>query len=105
MTTEIEQLVSQVKQATDYQINKRNLRERIQTDLHFTHNNGLFKATPELIAFVSTWNADKMYLEDVYENPIEIDTKSFLDTARQHYQKVMNIWHQQHDELKRIRKV
>lgn len=105
MTTEIEQLVLQVKQATDYQINKHNLRERIQTDLHFTHNNGLFKATPELIAFVSAWDTEKLYLEDVYQNPIEVDKNIFLSTAVQHYQKVMNTWHQQHDELRRIRKI
>jgi len=105
MTTEIEKLVAQVRQATDYQINKHQLRERIQTDLHFAHNNGLFKVTPELIAFVATWPEDKIFLEDVYQNPIEIERQRFLELAQQHYQKVMNTWHQQHEELKRIRKV
>lgn len=81
------------------------LRERIQTDLHFAHNGGLFKVTPELLAFVATWPVEELYLEDVYQNPIEIDKQVFLITAQQHYQKVMNYWHQQHAELKTIRKV
>jgi hypothetical protein len=105
MNTEIENLVAQVRQATDYQTNKIMLREKMQTDLHFTHNGGLFKITPELLAFVATWPVDELYLEDTYQNPIQIDRSVFLITAQQHYQKVMNTWHQQHDELKKIRKV
>ena len=105
MSTEIESLAARVKQATEYQSNKRMLRERMQTDLHFPYNNGLFKVTPALLAFVATWPIDELYLEDVYENPIQIDKQVFLVTAQQHYQKVMNTWHQQHDELKSIRKI
>ena len=77
----------------------------VQTDLHFAYNGGLFKATPELLAFVSTWPTDELYLEDTYQNPIEINKQTFSSTAQQHYQKVMNRWHQQHDELRKIRKV
>lgn len=105
MTEQIESLVTRVKQATDYQTNKRILKERIQTDLHFAYNNGLFKVTPSLLAFVATWPTDWLYIEDVYENPIEVDKQVFLVKAQQHYQQVMNTWHEQHEELKRIRKV
>ena len=101
----MQDIVNQIKQATDYQVNKRILREKIQTDLHFAHNGGLFKITPELLAFVQTWPIDELYLEDSYQNPIEIDRQVFLVMAQQHYQKVMNRWHQEHDELKRIRKI
>lgn len=105
MNTQIENLVAQVKQATDYNTNKLILREKIQTDLHMPFNNGLFKITPELLAFVATWPAPWLYIEDTYQNPIEVEKQIFLVQAQQHYQKVMNEWHQQHAELKRIRKV
>ena len=100
-----EQLLSQIRRATSYQQNKQILREKIQTDLHLVHNGGLFKVTPELLAFVATWPIDELYLEDTYQNPIEIDRTVFLVQAQQHYQKVMNRWHDEHAELKRIRKV
>jgi hypothetical protein len=100
-----EDIVKQIKQATDYQINRSILREKIQTDLHFAHNGGLFKITPELLAFVQTWPIDELYLEDTYQNPIRIDKQIFLVTAQQHYHKVMNRWHQEHAELKKIRKI
>ena len=107
MTTEIENLVAEVRQATDYQINRRLLKEKIQTDLHFAYNGGLFKATPELIMFSSSWpGSEVLYLEDTYQNPVHIpDPEFFAKCCKECYQKVMNTWHQQHAELKRIRKV
>lgn len=104
MTTP-DQLVEQVRQATDYQINRVLLKEKILEQLHMPYENGMFKITPELLAFVSTWPIEVLYLEDVYENPIEIDKQVFLIRAQQHYHSVMNTWHQQHAELKQIRKI
>ena len=101
----IDDIVTEVRRATDFQINKQILREKIQTDLHMTHNGGMFKITPELLAFVKTWPVDELYLEDVYENPIQIDRQVFLVTAQQHYQIVMNTWHNEYEELKKIRKI
>ena len=103
--SEINDLVEEIKLATDFQINKKILREKIQTDLHMAHNGGLFKITPELIAFVKTWPTDEIYLEDTYQNPVKIDKQTFLVTAQQHYQLVMNRWHNEYEQLKKIRKI
>jgi hypothetical protein len=103
--SDINSLVDEVRQATNFQINKKILREKIQTDLHMPHNGGLFKITPELIAFVKTWPIDELYIEDTYQNPIAIDRQVFLVTAQQHYQTVMNRWHNEYEQLKKIRKV
>ena len=48
---------------------------------------------------------DEIYLEDVYENPVQVDRQVFLVTAQQHYQTVMNQWHHEYEELKKIRKI
>ena len=105
--SDINKLVDQIRLSTDYQINKRILREKITMDLHFTYNGGLFKATPELILFASAWpQTQDLYLEDTYQNPIHIpDREFFAEQCQEHYQKVMNRWHQQHDKLKKIRKI
>lgn len=103
--SDINPLLDEIRLATDYQINKRILREKIQTDLHMAHSGGMFKITPELIAFVKTWPVDDIYLEDTYQNPIKIDRQTFLVTAQQHYQQVMNRWHNEHEQLKQIRKI
>ena len=103
--SDINPLLDEIRLATNYQINKRILREKIQTDLHMAHSGGMFKITPELIAFVKTWPVDDIYLEDTYQNPIKIDRQTFLVTAQQHYQQVMNRWHNEHEQLKQIRKI
>lgn len=102
---DIEPLVSEIRRATDFQINKKILREKIQTDLHMPFNGGLFKLTPDLFAFVSTWPAEELYLEDTYQNPIKINKKEFLIVAQEQYQKVMNYWHNEYEQLKQIRKI
>lgn len=101
----INELVDQIKQATNYQINKRILHEKIKTDLHVAYNNGLFLVKPELIAFLATWPSEELFLEDTYQNPIKINRQEFLTLCQQHYQMVMNEWHIRHDELKLIRKI
>jgi len=99
------ELVAQIKLATDYQINKRLLKEKILTDLHIAHNGGMFKITPELIAFLNSWEDSEIFLADIYENPIKINRLEFLTLCKEQYHLVMNQWHIQHDELKRIRKI
>lgn len=104
--SDIEQLTTEIRKATDYQVNKRLLREKIQTDLHFAYNGGLFKADPAIYAFVSTWNGDSdFFLEDTYGNPIKINQQEFIELCTQHYHMVMNQWHIQHEKLKHIRKI
>jgi len=105
MSSEVTNLINEIRLATDFQTNKKILREKIQTDLHIAHNGGLFKVTPELLAFVKSMPIDVIYLEDAYQNPIEVDRQVFLVTAQQHYHRVMNEWHQQYAELKKIRKI
>jgi hypothetical protein len=101
----INSLVEEIRLATNFQINKKILKEKIQTDLHMTHNGGMFKITPELLAFVQTWPVEELYLEDTYQNPIKIDRQVFVVSAQQHYQQVMNRWHNEYEQLKKIRKI
>jgi hypothetical protein len=105
--SELENLTAEIKRATNYQINKRILREKIQTDLHIAYNGGLFKVTPEIIMFANLQTLNEhFYLEDVYNNPIHIvSAKEFTDLCMEQYQKVMNRWHQEHNELKKLRKI
>jgi hypothetical protein len=105
MSEQINQLVEQIKVATDYQKNKQALKEKILTDLHLPYAGGLFLIDINLLAFLATWPSEELYLEDVYHNPIQIARQEFLDKARQHYQLVMNTWHIEHEQLKRIRKI
>jgi hypothetical protein len=98
-------LVEQVRQSTDYQKNKIRLREQIQTDLLIAHESGLFQITPELIAFLSCWDQDELYLEDHYGNPVKCNRPVLLESCKQQYQRVINRWHTQYEQLQQIRKI
>lgn len=101
---QVEKLQSLANQAFDRQRSLLALRERIQAEMLFAANGGMFRITPELLAFVQTWPINDMYLEDVHGNPVQLDRQVFLVQAQQHYHAVMNAWHNQHQELQRIRK-
>jgi hypothetical protein len=102
---DVDKLIGTIRQATDYQTNRKILREKIQTELHITYNGGMFLVTRDLLSFLATWPEPTLYLEDIYENPIEINRDELLYQCRQRYQAVMNSWHQQHAELRKIRKI
>lgn len=101
----INDIVDKVRQATDYQTNKRILREKITSDLHIPYHGGLFMTSMELIAFLNSWQDNEIFIEDVYGNPIKVDRIELLDLTKAHYQSVMNEWNIEHEKLKRIRKV
>ena len=103
--SDLEKITEQIRLATDYQINKRILREKMLADLHVPYNGGLFKVSPELIAFLNSWDSDELFLEDTYQNPIKINRAEFLTLCKKQYQMVMNTWHIQHEEIRRARKV
>jgi len=105
MNVSLNEIVDEIRQATDFQINKRLLKEKIMADLHLPYNNGLFKISPELISFVSVWPSDELFLEDTNKNQILIKKSEFLNLAIQHYQTQMNLWHTQYEQIKRIRKI
>ena len=101
----INDIETEIRQATDYQRNKQLLREQVQTDLLFSHSDGLFRASPELISFLSVWDQDELFLEDEYHNPVRCNRHDMLDQCRRHYQKILNHWHSEHEQLQKIRKI
>lgn len=100
--------ISNLKNISDAAFNhalyRKTLRERIQAELVITQDGGMFKVTPELINFLKDWPIDEMYLEDMHGNPIKVDKQVFLIRAQQHYHTVMNAWHNEFEQSKKIRK-
>jgi hypothetical protein len=98
-----EALLSHARARFDHAAARHILKEKYAAKLLFAHNGGMFRVTPELLAFVKTWPVDELYLEDVYENPVKVDRQTFLVTAQQHYQVQMNAWHNEFEQLNKKR--
>jgi len=82
---------------------RKNLKERTEAQLAITHNGGLFKATPELISFLSCLDDDEVFLEDEYNNPVKCNRISLLVALKEMYRYAMNEWHIEFEKSKKIR--
>lgn len=98
-----ENIVAHARARFDHESAKRILKEKYQAKLIFAHNGGMFRATPELLAFVQSWPIAELYLQDLYSNPIEVDKQVFLVKLQQHYHEQMNAWHVEFAELSKQR--
>jgi len=102
------------KKHLDHKILKQNAAERAEQALTLAYNGGLFKVTPELISFAETLMRfdeytgtypDEYFLKDSYNNPIKIDdVHHFLHGLITKYNEVMNDWHNEYEQLRKIRK-
>lgn len=82
---------------------RKNLRERVESQLAVPHNGGLFKATQELISFLHCWTDDELVLEDMYNNPIKCERKKLLKELKSAYRFALNSWHVDFENSKKIR--
>jgi hypothetical protein len=96
-------LIAHSRARFDHESAKRILKEKYQAKLLFAHNGGMFRATPELLAFVQSWPLNELYLKDLYDNPIEIDKQIFLVQLQQHYHEQMNAWHNEYMQQQKKR--
>lgn len=73
---------------------KQNARLKLERDLTFAANGGIFNVTPELITFTQallTMGKTSVIMLDVNKNPIEIDNLSeFLESLVERYYECMN---------------
>lgn len=91
----------------DIKAAKLTLLERLESQLTFTFEGGLFKATPLLLATLDTYaNAEylNVILLDEYKNPIEANVQSIRSYARQAHQFALNAYLVEYDKLKKVRK-
>jgi hypothetical protein len=98
-----DQLISHSRARFDHAVARRTLKEKYEAKLVFSYNGGMFRTTPELLAFVQSWPIQTLYLKDLYDNPIEVDRQAFLDKLQQHYHEQMNAWHNEYAELQKKR--
>lgn len=95
------------RQRLDYNRQRLALKEQQQQRLTITHSGGQFCVTTELMSFLASWDSEYiLYLVDDYDNPIKIENpEDMLEKCKQRWYEVMNDWHNQHEELRKVRRV
>lgn len=81
---------------------KLRLHEKYVARLIIAHGGGMWRITPELIAFLGM-NQGAIVLLDIYETPTKIDSQQLLHVAQEIYTRVMNEWLAEYTELSKNR--
>jgi hypothetical protein len=100
---EINKLISETKARFEHNLAKSYLKEKYQNNLIFADQNGLWKATPELLSYLSSSNAKTLILLDSYDNPIKVDREKLLNNANDLYTNVMEEYYTEWNELRKQR--
>ncbi len=85
-------LLTHARARFEHSAARRTLKEKYQGKLTFGWNGGMFKATPEMITFLSLYSDERIVVLDLYETPIEVNAKELCDLMTARWQEQMNAW-------------
>ncbi len=88
----------------EHEAARRTLREKYQAKLTFAYRGGMWRAGPELNSTLFTCGRmGEVVLEDLYENPVKIDTKELMQISQERFNEQMNAWLLEYEQLNRRR--
>lgn len=104
----LEAALSSANYRITFNLHIQNARVRLQEQLVYSVNGGIFKVTPELISFtntlISTGRTSSILL-DSNSNPVEVDLKKFLEDILTVYDEGTNAFLVKMNDLKRMRNI
>lgn len=84
--------------------NQQILYEKYQSKLKFAYNGGMWEAGPSLINLLYCMSdIEMLIIEDLYHNPVKINTQELLHLAKTHWQEQMNGWLIEYEENRKQR--
>lgn len=96
-------LIAYARARFDHVAARRVLKEKYQARMIFGYRGGLWQAGPELQTTLITCPGNTAVILDLYENPVEVDTKELLALSQQRWQEQMTAWLLEHNELSQKR--
>jgi len=97
------QLIIDAKARFKHNSAKAYLKDKYESKLIVADQGGLWKATPELIAFLSISDRTNTVLLDTYQNPVQVEIRKLEVKLRETYNTVMEQWHTEWKELEKNR--
>ena len=93
------QLITDAKARFKHNSAKAYLKDNYESKLIVADQGGLWKATPELIGFLSISDRTHGVILDAYENPMHVDINQLQKKLRETYNTVMEQWHSEWTDL------
>jgi len=98
-----DELVSHSRARFDHHQARRVLKEKYQAKLNFAYQGGMFCASPEMITFLSLFPDQQIVVQDLYENPVQVDANQLRELMIQRWQEQMNAWLTDYQQLNQNR--
>ena len=96
-------LISDAKARFSHNSAKAYLNEKYNGKLLVAVQNGLWRADPQTIALLTSFQTETLVLIDTFDNPVEVNRKELLSTLTALYADVMNEWYTEWKELENKR--
>ena len=92
-------LISEAKARFNHNSAKAQLKDKYDSMLIVAEQNGLWKATPELIGFLASSTDEHVILMDTFENPVLVNRIALHDVLYKTYNDAMQLWYAEWKEL------
>jgi hypothetical protein len=92
-------LIAEAKARFNHNSAKAQLKDKYDGKLIVAEQGGLWKASPELIATLNSFDDNSIILIDNFDNPVQVNRALLLSVLKDTYQKVMLEWYKEWKEL------
>ena len=92
-------LISEAKARFNHNSAKAQLKDKYDGKFIIADQGGLWKATPELIAFLNAVDDNFVVLIDNFDNPVQVKREDLLKVLKDTYQKTMLDWYKEWKEI------
>lgn len=97
-------IVAHSRARFEHETARRVLKEKYQAKMIFGYNGGMWRAGPELNNMIFTCGRmGKIVLPDLYENPVQVDSKELMALSQERWNEQMNAWLVEYEELRKNR--
>lgn len=93
-------LITEAKARFSHHESKLYLAEKYTSKLTFANQNGMWTASPELIAFLRSTDSEYTILKDNYNVPVNLKVLELLENMEDIYNTTMSDWYKEFNELK-----
>jgi hypothetical protein len=92
-------LISEAKARFNHNSAKAQLKDKYDGKFIIAEQGGLWKANPELIAFLTAVDDNFVILIDNFNNPVQVNREQLLTVLKDTYNKVMLDWYKEWKEI------
>jgi hypothetical protein len=96
-------LISEAKARFNHNSAKAQLKDKYDGRFIIAEQGGLWKASPELIAFLNVLDDNFVILIDNFNNPVQVNREQLLTVLKETYNKVMLDWYKEWKEIETVR--